>query len=188
MTPTDLMAKLGIDVYRNNPPLDPADWATQRDKLKREYGQQAADEILSDRKGNICQSDLINSCSIPNGITVGESDIPISLFIDLKKGVITEISVTFNTKHWSQIVSLLINKFGPSWDVQKENIDVVDEMTNKHSTLLRAYMIGKADGENVRTGDRCNVGAISIGSTYRHHNSLGEIQGHFGIKLKSINF
>jgi hypothetical protein len=184
MTPTDLMAKLGIAVFQNNPPIDPTDWATQREKLKREYGQQAADEILNDRKGNICQSGFIDFCSIPNEITIGEGDIPVSLFIDLKNSVITEIIVTFNAKYWNQIVSLIVSKFGPSWDIRKENIYIVDEITNKHATLSRTYMIGKSDGENVRTGDRCSLGAISIRSTYRHHNNLGEIQGNFEIKLK----
>src|SRR5271157_3615631 len=59
--------------------------ATQVSNYEREYGQQAGDEILSDREGNICRSDIIKDyeedCSIPNGITIGESDIPVSVDI-----------------------------------------------------------------------------------------------------------
>ena len=189
IAPAELMAKLGITNFRVDPPFELDHGATDRQTFTRQYGQHVADEMLSDRQGNICRSGITEYCAIPQGLTIGESDIPVSAFIEFKSGTVKEIGFTFNAKYWNQIVWLLVNKFDVPWAYSKETIDVVDEVTKAHSVLSRTYMMSKADGQNPRTGDRCSIGR----NKYRLNIQTsrwrrGTARGNIAITLRSINF
>ncbi|CAN7725466.1 hypothetical protein [Paraburkholderia hospita] len=182
-TPSSLMASLGIKNYKMNPER----W--QSDKfleLGKKYGLTSAAEIEEWNAGPACDSD---SCRIPFGVGVGNSNSPVSVFVSFPGGRITEIDVAFNKTYWDEIRPVLDRKYGASWHVEQDPNFVITELETKKSfTVERITLTHRPNGTNRHTGDACMIWGVNYDVVFQHHDPLGAYHSVFAIKLVSNNF
>ncbi len=169
--------------YKMNPERPPFDKTL---KLGKKYSLIAAAEIEDWNMGSVCDA---NSCRIPFGVGVGNSNLPVSVFISFPEGRITEIDVTFNQLYWGEIRSILDNKYGAAWRVERDPYFLITDKETKQSfTVERTTLTHRINGTNPKTGDTCQIWATNYDMVFTHHDPLGTYHSVFAIKLTSRNF
>jgi len=182
-TPPTLIKAFGIMNYKMNPERPPFDKTL---KLGKKYSLIAAAEIEDWNMGSVCDA---NSCRIPFGVGVGNSNLPVSVFISFPEGRITEIDVTFNQLYWGEIRSILDNKYGAAWRVERDPYFLITDKETKQSfTVERTTLTHRINGTNPKTGDTCQIWATNYDMVFTHHDPLGTYHSVFAIKLTSRNF
>lgn len=109
LTPAQIMKMFGISKYVINPERPSFD---EMRPLYENYGITGAAEIEDWKIGPYCE-DLY--CRIPRGVAVGNNDIPVSVFLSLRSGIITEIDVNFNVTFWDDLRPVIEKKYGSAW-------------------------------------------------------------------------
>ena len=182
MTPAQVMAALGISKYKINPKLPP--FRQQQPNMDK-YGLPAAGELLNWEIGPYCDQ---KSCEIPYGIGIGNENIPASVFVSFKKGLITEFDVSFSASFWDEILPILNNKYGDFWNVENSKLGISDYGTQKYTYFDRLDLTHKVGGTNKKTNDRCEIFATNYDQIFTHHDPLGAYHSIFIIRLVSKNF
>jgi hypothetical protein len=95
-------------------------------------GETRRRERKDDSIGPYCRED---SCNITSGIFVGDDKFPVKLFVALKDGMIYVIEVSFNTIFWNDIWDIIVKKYGPAWEIQRDTIGVMDYETKRSINL-----------------------------------------------------
>ena len=182
-TPASLMAAFGIKDYKINPQRWPIEKKLQ---VAEKYGLSAATEIEDSEIGAACDGD---SCRIPFGIGVGNNNTPVSVFVSLREGRVTEIDVMFNESNWSEISPILNKKYGANWRVERDQEFLITNIETKKSVSVeRLTLTHRANGRNKKTGDSCMLWAVNFDLIFQHHDPLGPYHSVFVIKLVSGNF
>jgi len=182
-TPTTLMAAFGIKHFTMSPP----GWKSDR-KLEtaKKYGIISAGEIEDWEIGASCNSD---SCRIPFGVSVGNDNTPVSVFVSIPGGQVREIDVQFSEAYWDILTPVLSKKYGDSWRVERDEGFVVTNLEDgKSITTERITMTHRNNGRNSKTKDVCTIRATNIDMIFRHHDPLGALHSELVIKLVSDNF
>ena len=162
-TPESVMASFGVKSYKTHPEK----WQFEKSmQLARKIGLMAAAEAENWEIGPACESD---SCRIPFGVGVGNNNTPVSVFVSLREGRITEIDVNFSESDWAEFL-------------------ITDLETKKSSTVERVTLTHSTNGKNSKTGDSCQLWATNFDMVFQHHDSLGAYHSLFAIKLVSGNF
>jgi hypothetical protein len=84
--------------------------------------------------------------------------------------------------------TILTKKYGPAWDIERNEMPVMDYETKKVDQLERVIVTHKLGGINPQTRDTCSLSATNIDIIFRHHDSLGTLHAIFGIKRESKDF
>jgi hypothetical protein len=140
-TPSSLMASLGIKNYKMNPER----W--QSDKfleLGKKYGLTSAAEIEEWNAGPACDSD---SCRIPFGVGVGNSNSPVSVFVSFPGGRITEIDVAFNKTYWDEIRP--VQYIGPRSASSSQRGRSINFAVYRTSTVVPTSALSGTDDDHV---------------------------------------
>lgn len=174
MTPEQLMGRFGISKFKVDSSRDEIDW-----KEVEKYGITGAAERQDDKTGPYCREDY---CKIPFGIAVGDNNIAVKVFAALKEGVVYAIEVSYNTIFWNDLWDIITKKYGPTWDVERDTMVVMDYETKKTDQFERVMATHKFGGVNPQTKDTCNLYATNIDIIFRHHDSLGMLHALFAIK------
>lgn len=173
------MSRLRIEKFVSNP-QHKVDWA-----LVERYGTIAASEIEDQRIGPYCEPEY---CRIPRGISVGNDNIPVSVFVSFNAGTITEINVSFSAAFWDDVLAIIKKKYGSQWTVDRMKMAVTDLETKKSDLMQREIVENRSSGVNLNTKDSCHMWATSIDIVFRHHDILGPLHSVSVIKLDSKNF
>lgn len=182
-TPESVMASFGVKSYKTHPEK----WQFEKSmQLARKIGLMAAAEAENWEIGPACESD---SCRIPFGVGVGNNNTPVSVFVSLREGRITEIDVNFSESDWAEIRPILDKKYGANWSTERDpEFLITDLETKKSSTVERVTLTHSTNGKNSKTGDSCQLWATNFDMVFQHHDSLGAYHSLFAIKLVSGNF
>jgi hypothetical protein len=139
LTREQLMQRLGISKFKVDPPdssRTEIDW-----KAVEKYGITGAAERQDDKTGPYCRE---NSCNIPFGIFVGDDKFPVKVFVALKEGVIYAIEVSFNSIFWNDVWDIIVKKYGPAWDIERNVMGVMDYETKKIDQIERVGSVSPA--------------------------------------------
>lgn len=101
MTPAQAMNALGVAKFKTNPTRP--SFEEEMQSIEK-YGMIASGELRDWKIGPYCDND---SCRIPYGISVGNNNIPVSVFFSVRGGLITEIDVSFGESFWDEIVPII---------------------------------------------------------------------------------
>jgi len=178
MSREQLMQRLGVSSFKIDPPT--SSW----DEVEK-YGITGAAERQDDKTGPYCRE---TSCNIPFGIHVGDDNIPVKVFIALKGDVVTAIEVSFNSIFWNDVWAIITKKYGASWEIERDNMAVMDYETKKVDQFERVIATHKFSGTNPKTKDTCSLSTTKIYIIFRHHDSLGTLHAIFAIKRESKDF
>lgn len=182
-TPESLMKMFGVKNYKMNPKQPPF---KETLKLAKKYSFMAAGEIQDWNAGPVCTD---NSCRIPYGVSVGDDNTPVSVFISFPGGRISEIDVTFNQAYWDEIRPIIDKKYGKNWRVDQDPYFVItDKETKKSFTVKRIILTHRSNGTNPKTGDICQIWATNYDMVYTHHDPVGTFHSVFVMKRVSNNF
>ena len=129
-----------------------------------------------------------NSCRVPFGVTVGNNNIPVNVFVSFNEGLITEIEVSFSHAFWEDMLPIWDQKYGADWKVDRNVTPVTDFKTKKTTTLETISLDHITKGVNGITNDRCQIFAQSVDLGLQHHDPIGPYHSLFVIKLISKNF
>jgi hypothetical protein len=182
LTREQVMQRLGIKKFKLDPPR--SDFMEMDPQIEK-YGITGAAEREEDQIGPYCRE---NSCNIPYGIFVGDDKIPVKVFVSLKEEMVTAIEVSFNSIFWNDVWTILTKKYGPAWDIERNETPVMDYETKKVDQLEQVIVKHKFGGINPQTRDTCSLSATNIDIIFRHHDSLGTLHAIFGIKRQSKDF
>ena len=182
LTPDQLMQKLGIAKFLIDPTS--ASFDTMK-PLYDKYGVTGASELEDWNMGPYCIDEY---CRIPWGVTVGNNGIPVSVFVSIHSGVITEIDVSFGAIHWDDVMPIIEKKYGQLWKFDQSKIVVTDYETNKSDLFEFISAENRQIGVNKDTKDTCHMSATNIDIVFTHHDPLGSLHSIFMIKLDSKNF
>jgi hypothetical protein len=183
LTREQLMQRLGISKFKVDPPdlsRNEIDW-----KEVDKYGITGVAERQDDKTGPYCRE---NSCNIPFGIFVGDDKFPVKVFVALKEGLIYAIEVSFNSIFWNDVWGIIVKKYGPAWDIERDAMGVMDYETKKIDQFERVIVTHKFGGTNPQTKDTCSLSATNIDIIFRHHDSLGTLHAIFAIKREPKDF
>jgi hypothetical protein len=182
MAPAEIMATLGATKYKTNPPRLSFDetWP-----LVEKYGALPAAELQEWKIGPYCDE---TSCRIPYGVTVGNNNIPVNVFISFHEGLITEIEVSFNHVFWDDMLPIWDQKYGADWSIDRVEMPITNVETEKNTMLERISMDHITKGVNRTTNDRCQIWATNLDIVFQHHDPMGPYHSLFVIKLVSKNF
>jgi hypothetical protein len=153
--------------------------------LYDKYGITGASELEDWKIGPYCRDDY---CRIPWGVTVGNNDIPVSAFVSIHTGVITEIDVSFGAIYWDDVLPIIEKKYGSQWKFDQTDMVVTEYETKEHDILQRTVAENRRVGVNASTRDTCHMSATNIDIIFRHHDPLGSLHSIFVLKLDSKNF
>ncbi len=182
LAPAEIMAKFGITKYVTDP--QGASFEEMK-SLYEKYSIAVAGELEDWKIGSYCKA---THCQIPYGVTVGNNNLPVKVFVSFHSGIITEIDVNFSHTMWDEVVSIITKKYGTDWR-RDESVEVItDYETKKGEVVPRLFMESVAGGVNRSTGDTCHLWANSIDIIFKHHDPIGPYQSVFVIKLDSKNF
>jgi hypothetical protein len=182
LTREQLMQRFGIKQFKLDPPR--RDFM-QLDQEVQKYGIIGAGGREDDKIGPYCRE---NSCNIPFGIFVGDDKIPVKVFVAQRDGVVYSIEVFFNSIFWNDVWDIIVNKYGPTWEIERTTTVVVDYETKKTGKLEQVIARHKFGGINTQTKDTCSIFATNIDNIFRHHDSLGTLHAIFAIKRESKDF
>lgn len=183
-TPAELMNAFGVKNYKMNPERPKYD--KKKMELVAKYGSMEVAEIEDWDAGAACDD---HSCRIPFGVSVGNSNTPVSVYISFPEGRITEIDVIFNEVYWNEVMPIIDKKYGADWDVEREPDFVITDLeTKRHSTVERILITHQRNGTNPKTGDTCQIWARNYDIIFTHHDPVGKFHSEFVIKLVSSNF
>ncbi len=182
VTPAQLMTAFGVTRYKLNPPRDPFEKAGA---AADRYGIVPAAEIEDQKIGPYCEA---NICRIPFGVSVGNNKIPVSLFVAIHGGLITEIDVSFSEAYWSEVRPILDQKYGPNWKEEIHSVIVTDYETKKSFPRDIIYLQHLPDGLNIANGNRCQIWATNIDSVFEHYDTNGPYHSNLVIRFISKNF
>jgi hypothetical protein len=182
MTPAEIMAAFGVAKYKTNPERQSFD---QMMALSEKYGMMAAAELDDWKIGPYCEG---TSCRIPYGVTVGNANTPVNVFVSFNQGIITEINVTFSATYWDQILPILDQKYGSDWTVDRSDTVVTNFETNKSRKFELIVLKHVTNGTNLRTKDACEISAQNIDMVFEHHDAFGPYHSSVAIQLVSKNF
>lgn len=183
MSPAELMSTLGVPQYKTNPVrrslLDQS-----MDRVKR-YGLLAASEIEEWEIGPYCDE---TSCRIPYGVSVGNRNTPVSVFIAFHQGLITGIDVSFGETFWEELLPVLDQKYGADWTIERDKMPISNYETKEFHIVNRITLKHATNGTNQSTKDRCIIWATNFDMVFEHHDAFGPYHSIFEIKLISKNF
>jgi hypothetical protein len=182
MTHEQLMQRFEISNFKLDPPRP--SWEETQPLIDK-YGITPAAEIQDDKIGPYCREDY---CNIPWGLHVGDDNIAVKVFVALKNNMVTEIEVFFNSIFWNDIWSIIVEKYGPTWEIERGMIGVMEYQTKKIDQLERVLAPHKLGGTNPLTKDTCSLSATNIDIIFRHHDSLGTLHAIFVIKRHAKDF
>ena len=183
MSAQQLMTAYGVAKYKMNPKL-PSFEESLPDIQK--YGVLAAGEIRDWNVGPYCDDKL---CTIPWGVSIGNSDMPVSVYVGFRSEQITEIDVSFSQIYWDEILRLLDKKYGRNWKVERDaDVVLTDLETKKRLVAERITLNHRSGGVNAKTRDTCQIWATNYDVIFYHHDALGPFHSQFVIKLVSKNF
>jgi hypothetical protein len=182
LTPDQIMKTFGILKFVTDPETASFD-AMQ--PLYDKYGITGASELEDWKIGPYCRDTY---CRIPRGVTVGNSDIPVSVFVSFRSGVVTEIDVSFGETFWDEVLPIIEKKYGSRWKFDQSDMVVTEYGTKKYELLQRIIAENRQVGVNASTKDTCHMSATNIDIIFRHHDPLGSLHSIFVLKLDSKNF
>lgn len=182
LTPDQIMKKLGIPKFAINP--ETASFDTMQ-PLYDKYGITGASELEDWKIGPYCRDTY---CRVPRGVTIGNTDIPVTVFVSFRSGVITEIDVSFGTTFWDDVLPIIEKKYGSQWKFDQSDMVVTDYETKKSDVLQRITAENRLTGVNASTKDTCHMSVTNIDIIFRHHDPLGTLHSVFVLKLDSKNF
>jgi hypothetical protein len=175
-----VMQRLGVRTFKVDPSRSEIDW-----KEVEKYGITGTAERQDDKTGPYCHEDY---CNIPSGIFVSDNKFPVKVFVALKDDMIYAIEMSFNTIFWNDIWSIIVEKYGPAWEIERDTIGVMDYETKKVDQFERVIATHKFVGTNPHTNDTCSLSATNIDIIFEHHDSLGTLHAIFAIKRKAKDF
>ena len=181
-TPAQVMEKFGVTKFVTDPKQTSFE---QQLALSKKYTIAIAGEITDWDTGPYC---VARYCRVPYGITVGNSNIPVKLFVSFNSGVVTEIDVNFGRIWWDEVLGIITKKYGSGWKTDESLEIVSDYETKKNETVTRIFLEKLTGGVNQATGDTCRIWMNSVDIVWQHHDPLGPFQSVFVIKLDSKNF
>lgn len=182
LTSAEIMEKFSITKYMT----DPQGESFEKMKyLYEKYSLLIAGELEDWKIGPYCKDTY---CRIPYGVTVGNNNLPVKVFVSFHSGMITEIDVNFSHTMWDEVVSIITKKYGTRWRMDESAEVITDYETKKSEMVSRLFMESMGGGVNRSTGDTCRLWANSIDIVFEHHDPLGPYQSVFVIKLDSKNF
>jgi hypothetical protein len=125
MAPAEIMAALGVTKYKINPqrPSFDVTWP-----LEKKYGIIPADELEDWKLGPYCDE---NYCRVPYGVTVGDNNIPVNVFVAFRGSVITAIDVSFSHVFWDDMLPIWDQKYGADWSIDRDEMPITDLETKK---------------------------------------------------------
>jgi hypothetical protein len=182
LIPDQIMKNFGIPKFVTNPETASLD---TMGPLYDKYGLTGASELEDWKIGPYCRDTY---CRIPRGVTVGNNDIPVSVFVSFRPGVITEIDVSFGTTYWDDVLPIIEKKYGSQWKFDQWDMAVTEYETKKFELLQRITGENQRTGVNAGTKDTCHMSVTNIDSIFRHHDLLGSLHSVFSLKLDSKNF
>jgi hypothetical protein len=182
MSREQVMQGFGITKFKLDPPR--SDFMEMHEQIEK-YGITGAAEREDDKIGPYCREDY---CNVPWGLHVGDDNIGVKVFVALKNDMVTEIEVFFNSIFWNDIWAILVKKYGPAWDIERQNMGVMEYETKKIDQLEQIIATHKLGGVNPRTKDTCSLIATNIDIIFRHHDSLGTLHAIFVIKRDAKDF
>lgn len=183
MTPAAIMAAFAVKSYKLNPARQSIDRMLD---LVHKYGLTAAGEIEDWKIGPACGIDY---CRIPFGVSVGNDNLPVSVFVAFRDGRITAIDVFFNQLYWEEIRPILDKKYGSSWRVDRDPSFVITDLETKKSIQVESTRLThQTNGTNPKSGDTCVLWALNYDMVFTHHDPLGLFHSVFEIALVSKNF
>jgi hypothetical protein len=182
LTPAQIMTKLGVAKFKSNPPRPNSYRDTE---LIAKHGMTGAAEIQDWEIGPHCDAIM---CKAP-GVKVG-IDINSSVFVLFDKATyrVQAVAVAVNSSNWDDLVSILKNKYGPTWSIEQSDMEIVSLQTKRRTPVHRYEMTHKTGGVNKKSGDRCELSAINYDIIFEHGDPLGLYHSVFEIKLVSTNF
>ena len=182
MSPDQIMKTLGIQKYKINPEQS----FDELMGLAKKYGLFPAAEVRDWKTGPYCNED---SCRIPYGVTVGNDNIPVSVFFGINRsGIIDAIDVQFAQTFWDQIRPIWDQKYGNDWKIEHDEMPITDNETNKTTILKRIILTHVSNGLNRSTNDHCIISARNLDIVLQHHDPMGPYHSLFEIELVSKNF
>jgi hypothetical protein len=182
MTPAETLAAFGVTKYKTNPARSSFE---EMMVLSERYGMMAASELEDWKIGPYCQD---TSCRIPYGVTVGNANTPVNVFVSFHQGIITEIDVSFSAIYWDQMLPILDQKYGADWTVDRSDTVVTNFETNKSKKLELIVLKHVTNGTNARKKDRCQISAQNIDMVFEHLDAYGPYHSSVTIQLVSKNF
>jgi hypothetical protein len=154
MSREQVMQRLGVRTFKVDPSGSEIDW---NEVVK--YGSIAAAERQDDKTGPYCHEDY---CNIPCCVFVGDDKFNVKVFVALKDDVIYAIEVSFNMIFWNDIWNIIVEKYGPAWELERDTIGVMDYETKKVDQFERVMATHKIGGTNPHTNDTCSLSATNI--------------------------
>jgi len=182
MSPNQIMSALGITNYKTNPKRPSYE---DMHPMIEKYGFAGAFELIDEKIGNSCED---SSC-IVSTLAIG-NNIPASVFFSFNPNtkIIDAIEIKSNEVYWGELKSILINKYGTDWSVEREKMSILNRQTNKSRNVDREIMNHKTGGKNSKTNDNCEITATNFDIIFTHPGSNGLYQSAVDIKLISKNF
>ena len=101
MIPAEIMAALGVTKYKTNPARPSFEETLP---IEQKYGIVPAAELEEWNIGPYCDE---TSCHVPYGVTVGDNNTPVNVFVSFHEGLITEIGVSFSESYWDEMLPIL---------------------------------------------------------------------------------
>jgi hypothetical protein len=182
VTPADIMTALGVTKYKTNPARPSFE---ETNALAQKYSTIPAAELQDWNIGPYCEG---TSCRVPFGVTVGNNNTPVSVFVSFHGGLITKIDVSFSETYWNEMLPILDQKYGADWNVKREDMPVTNFETKKTTLLERISLNHITNGTNGSTKARCQIWATNLDIVFEHHDAYGPYHSEFAIKLISKNF
>jgi hypothetical protein len=177
------MARFGIKNFKIDPPEPDLGNRSFAEELEK-YGITGMSERDDDLIGPYCRGDY---CRIPTGVSIGDDHIAVKNFGAFRDGVVFDLEVAFNF-FWNDIWDIMITKYGPDWDIEKDTIAVTDYGSKKYDQLERVIATRKFGGVNPQTKDTCSISATNIDIIFRHHDTLGTLHAILELKRKPKDF
>lgn len=182
MTPNQVMAKLGVQNFKMNPKMPTFD---EFSPIAEKYSRPSASEIEDEEVGPYCVS---RSCIIPYGVSIGNNNIPIKLFISFRDSTITEMDISFTQPAWDEVYSIVFHKYQSAWTAETTAINVIDYETKEATRHDRIFVRNTTGGVNQSTHDICEIWGTNIDIVFKHHDSLGPLHSMIVLRLVSKNF
>jgi hypothetical protein len=159
----EIMAALGVTQYKTNP-VQRSILSPQMEALTKKYGSRGAGEIEEWEIGPYCND---TSCHVPYGVSAGNDNSAVNVFVAFHKGLITGIDVTFSETYWDEMLPILDQKYGADWRVEHEDMSIINYETKESHVVQRIVLQHVTNGTNPRTKDRCQIWAAQLNRGYQ---------------------
>ena len=182
MSTDEIMSIFGIKSYKTNPTIDLI--KDHRDLIDK-YGIMEAHTIVDFEVGPYCENKM---CIIPNGITIGNNNVPVYVFVGFGEKIITSIEVYFNQSYWEDVKEIAQLKYGRNSSREIIPITIAEYSTKKFLEIHSENITFNEYGLNQKTNDRCRISLSQFDSIFNHNDPLGVYHSVFNIELISKNF